>query len=154
MSELSPGDAIPDVVLADQNGEDVALRDLAGAPVMIFFYPRANTPGCTTQACAMRDLAPSVGDTTIVGISPDTSRKQANFDTKHGLGFTLLSDPDHVASEAFDVWKEKKLYGKTYMGVVRSAFLFDADGRLVAGFPKISPKDTPTKLLAAFEDMS
>lgn len=152
-SPLDVGDAVPSVVLADQTGDEVALAELP-RPLMVFFYPRANTPGCTTQACAMRDLAPEVPGVTIVGISPDTSRKQSNFDTKHELGYPLLADVDHVAAEAFGVWQEKKNYGKTYMGVVRSAFLIGDDGTVAAAFPKISPKDTAPKLLEALGELS
>lgn len=110
---------------------------------------RADTPGCTTQACGLRDVMGQVGETAIIGISPDTPAALATFDGKYGLGFTLLSDPDHATAEAFDVWHEKKMYGKTSMGIVRSAFLVGADGRLEQVWYKISPKDTPVRLLEA-----
>ena len=115
----------------------------------MYFYPRADTPGCTTQACGLRDVLGEVGDTAIIGISPDKPAALAKFDAKYGLGFTLLSDVDHAVAEAFGVWQEKKMYGKVSMGVVRSAFLIGADGRLEQVWYKISPKDTPTKLLEA-----
>ncbi|MEM9036748.1 MAG: thioredoxin-dependent thiol peroxidase [Actinomycetota bacterium] len=146
---LEPGDPAPDFALSDQDGNEVSLSSLAGRDVLLFFYPKASTPGCTNQACGMRDVAGDVGDAAIIGISPDTPRRQKNFDEKHALGFPLLSDPDHVVAEAFGVWGEKKLYGTTYLGVIRSAFLIGADGAIRAAFPKISPKDTPTKLLKA-----
>ena len=117
-----------------------------------FFYPQADTPGCTAQACGLRDVAGQVGDTTIIGISPDKPAAQEKFDDKYGLGFPLLADIDHEVAEAYGVWKEKKNYGKTYMGIERSAFLIDDDGTVEQAWYKISPKDTPLKLLAALGD--
>ena len=147
------GQPAPVFSLVDQHDRAVELSAHLGHKVLVYFYPRADTPGCTTQACALRDLIagapPALGDTAVIGISPDTPSKLAKFDEKYGLGFTLASDPDHVVAEAYGVWAEKKNYGKTYMGIVRSAFLVDEQGRLEAVWPKISPKDTPTKLLAA-----
>ena len=116
---------------------------------MVFFYPRASTPGCTQQACAVRDIAASVGDTAIVGVSPDKPSAQLKFDETYTLGYPLLSDVDHQVAEAFDVWKEKSNYGRTYMGIERSAFLISANGTIEQAWYKISPKDTPVKLLAA-----
>jgi peroxiredoxin Q/BCP len=149
MSQLTAGSPAPDFTLTDQHGTDVALGDFAGRKVLVFFYPKADTPGCTTQACGLRDVADDIGDTVVLGISPDLPPKLEKFDTKHDLGFTLLSDPDHTVAEAFGVWGEKKLYGKVYMGIVRSSFLIDEQGQLEQVWYKISPKDTPTKLLAA-----
>ena len=146
---LQPGDEAPPFELSDQHGEPVSLASLAGRKVLVYFYPRADTPGCTTQACGLRDIAGEVGDTVIVGISPDAPAALARFDAKHGLGFTLLSDPDHVVAEAYGAWGEKRMYGKAYEGVVRSAFLVDEGGRLAQVWPKISPKDTPTNLVKA-----
>jgi peroxiredoxin Q/BCP len=127
----------------------VSLADHAGRKVLVFFYPKADTPGCTTQACGLRDVADEIGDTVVLGISPDLPAKLERFDTKHDLGFTLLSDPEHQVAEAYGVWGEKKLYGKVYMGIIRSAFLIDEQGQLEQVWYKISPKDTPKKLLAA-----
>jgi peroxiredoxin Q/BCP len=118
----------------------------------VYFYPRADTPGCTQQACGLRDIAGQVGDTVILGISPDKPAALAKFRDKYGLNFDLLSDVDHSVAEAYDVWAEKKNYGKTYMGIVRSAFLIDADGSIRNAWYKISPKDTPTKLLEALAE--
>ena len=149
---LEPGDLAPDLTLLDQHGEPFTLsRSLEQRTAwhLVYFYPRADTPGCTTQACGLRDIAGDVGETVIVGISPDTPAKLAKFDAKHGLGFTLLSDPDHAVAEAYGAWGEKRMYGKAYEGVIRSAFLVDADGRLAQVWPKISPKDTPTNLVKA-----
>ncbi len=146
---LRPGDAAPAFELTDQHGNTVTLHEYAGRRVCVYFYPKADTPGCTQQSCSLRDLADQIGDTAIVGISPDNSAKQAKFDAKYTLGFPLLADTEHVVAEAFGVWKEKLLYGKKYMGVERSSFLIDADGRIEQAWYKISPKDTPTKLLEA-----
>jgi peroxiredoxin Q/BCP len=119
--------------------------------VLVFFYPKANTPGCTQQACALRDVAGQLGDTAILGISPDTSTAQKKFDDKYELGYPLLADTEHTVAEAYGVWQEKNNYGKKYMGVVRSAFLVGADGKVEHAWYKISPKDTPVKLLDALE---
>jgi len=121
--------------------------------VLVYFYPKADTPGCTTQSCGLRDLASDVGDTAIIGISPDAPERLAKFDAKYGLGFTLLSDPDHAVAERYGVWGEKSMYGRKYQGMIRSAFLIGADGKVVEAWPKISPNDTPTKLLTALEHL-
>ena len=120
--------------------------------MLVYFYPRADTPGCTQQACGLRDIADQVGDTVILGISPDKPAALAKFRDKYSLNFDLLSDLDHSVAEAYDVWQEKKNYGKTYMGIVRSAFLIGADGKIRNAWYKISPKDTPTKLLEALAE--
>jgi peroxiredoxin Q/BCP len=146
---LTPGHAAPAVSLTNQHGETVSLNTYRGRRVLIFFYPRANTPGCTQQACGLRDVAGQVGDTAILGISPDTPSAQKKFDDKFELGYPLLADVDHQVAEAYGVWKEKKNYGKTYMGIERSAFLVDAQGLIEQAWYKISPKDTPVKLLEA-----
>jgi thioredoxin-dependent peroxiredoxin len=149
---LNVGDRCPDVLLSNQQDEIVSVSDFAGRQVFIYFYPKADTPGCTQQSCLLRDLAGQIGDTVIIGISPDTSKRQAKFDNKYTLGFTLLADVDHVVAEAFGVWKEKSMYGKTYMGIERSAFLVSPEGVIERAWYKISPKDTPVKLLDALED--
>ncbi len=149
MTTLSVGDKAPAFTLTDQHGEKVQLSKLKGRRVLLFFYPKADTPGCTAQACGMRDVADQVGDAVILGVSPDKPEKQAKFDTKYGLGFPLLSDPEHTVAEAYGVWGEKKLYGKAYMGIVRSAFLIDEKGKIAQALYKVSPKDTPVKLLKA-----
>ena len=143
------GKKAPAFTLLDQHEEKVQLSKLAGRKVLVYFYPRADTPGCTTQACGLRDIAGDVGDTVIIGISPDKPSKLKKFDDKYGLGFTLLSDEDHAVAEKYGVWVEKKNYGKTYMGVQRSAFLIDETGKVEKAWPKISPADTPKNLLAA-----
>ncbi len=146
---LSAGDPAPAFSLSNQRGETVDSASLTGRTVLVYFYPKADTPGCTTQACGLRDLAGQIGDTAIVGISPDKVPALAKFADKHTLGFDLLSDTDHAIAEAFDVWKEKKNYGKVYMGIERSAFLIGSDGTVRNAWYKISAKDTPTKLLEA-----
>ena len=123
MSTPQEGKKAPTIALPDQNGEPVKLSSFKGRRVLVYFYPKADTPGCTIQACGLRDIAGQIGDTVILGISPDKPPRLKKFDDKYGLGFTLLSDEDHAVAEAYGVWVEKKNYGKTYMGVQRSAFL-------------------------------
>ncbi len=151
-SKLTSGDRAPAFHLTDQHGDKHRLSEFKGRKVMLFFYPKANTGGCTNQACGLRDVADEIGDTVILGISPDEPAKQLAWDEKHSLGFGLLSDPDHAVADKYGVWGEKKLYGKTYMGIVRSAFLIDEKGKVAHAWYKISPKDTPKKLLAALEE--
>ena len=139
----------PAFTLPDQHEQRVRLSSFQGSKVLVYFYPKADTPGCTTQACGLRDISGQIGDTVIIGISPDKPAKLKKFDEKYGLGFTLLSDEDHAVAEKYGVWVLKKNYGKEYMGVQRSAFLVDEDGKIERAWPKISPKDTPTNLLAA-----
>ena len=150
---LAPGDLAPDLALLDQHGEQRTLADFRGRPVLLYFYPKASTPGCTTQSCELRDIKDEIGDAQIVGVSPDPPNRQASFDDKYGLGFPLLADTEHRLADAFGVWGDKKLYGKTYQGVIRSAFLLDRNGRIAAAFAKISPKDTPKKLLKALGEL-
>ena len=119
------------------------------AKTLIYFYPKADTPGCTTQACGLRDARSEIGDTVVLGISPDKPAAQAKFDTKYSLGFPLLSDVDHAVAEAYGAWGEKSMYGKKYMGIIRSAFLVDEKGKIAQAWPKISPKDTPENLKKA-----
>ena len=115
--------------------------------MLVYFYPKADTPGCTQQACGLRDILPKVGDTSVVGISPDKPGKQLKFDEKYTLGFPLLADEDHAVAEAYGVWQEKSMYGRKYMGILRSAFLIDEKGKVEQAWYKISPKDTATNLL-------
>ena len=146
------GEMAPDFSLPDQHGNTVTLAGRRGHRTLVFFYPKANTPGCTQQACGLRDVAAALDGTVIVGISPDKPAAQQRFDDKFSLGYDLLADTDHAVAEAFGVWQEKALYGKKYMGIVRSAFLIDAQGTIEQAWYKISPKDTPLKLLAALKD--
>ena len=148
---VTEGSKSPKFDLLDQRGERVRLADFAGRKVLVYFYPKADTPGCTKQSCGLRDIAGEIGNTAIIGISPDKPAKLARFDEKYSLGFTLLSDEDHAVAEAFGVWVEKSMYGKKYMGVQRSSFLIDGTGRVERAWPKISPADTPTELLRALD---
>jgi len=146
---LTPGDRAPAFGLKDQTGTTVRLSQYKGRKVLVFFYPKADTPGCTTQACGLRDVLDDIGDVAVIGISPDAPDKQARFDEKYDLGFPLLSDADHAVAEKYGVWGEKKLYGRAYMGIVRSAFLIDERGKVEQAWYKISPKATPERLLAS-----
>jgi thioredoxin-dependent peroxiredoxin len=156
MAQLQVGDAAPDFTLTDQDGNAVSLQSLLGKNVVIFFYPKALTPGCTTQACELRDAAPGLAghNAAVFGISPDRPELQKRFDDKHGLGYPLLADTDHAVAEAFGVWGEKVNYGKKYMGIIRSAFVIDASGKIAATFYKVSPKDTVPKATKALEALS
>jgi peroxiredoxin Q/BCP len=144
---LKPGDKAPAFTLLDQDGNRVKLSDFKGRKVLVYFYPKADTPGCTKQACGLRDVMPKVGDTVVLGMSPDKPAKQKKFDEKYSLGFPLLADEDHAVAEKFDVWTEKSMYGKKYMGILRSAFLIDEKGKIAEAWYKISPQDTATNLL-------
>lgn len=146
---LKVGDKAPAFSLLDQSGKKAKLSDYKGRKVLVYFYPKADTPGCTTQACGLRDVLGDIGEAAVIGISPDPPTRQAKFDEKYGLGFPLLADEDHAVAEAYGVWGEKKNYGKTYMGIIRSAFLVDEQGKLAEVWYKISPADTPKNLLAA-----
>ena len=146
---LSPGKKAPSFALLDQDGNTVKLSSFAGRRVLVYFYPKADTPGCTQQSCGLRDVAKKIGDTAIVGISPDTPAKQKKFADKFDLPFPLLGDTEHVVAEKYFVWKEKSMYGRKYMGIERSAFLVGVDGKIEHAWYKVSPKDTPTNLLAA-----
>ncbi len=146
---LTVGDRAPAFGLRDQTGTTVRLSQFKGRKVLVFFYPKADTPGCTTQACGLRDVLGDIGDVAVIGISPDEPERQARFDEKYGLGFPLLSDADHAVAEKYGVWGEKKLYGRAYMGIVRSAFLIDERGKVEQAWYKISPKATPERLLAS-----
>ena len=149
--ELKAGDPAPDFALEDQHGNTVKLSDFRGQKVVVYFYPKADTPGCTTQACSLRDAQEplQVAGATVIGISPDKPQAQAKFDAKYGLGFKLLSDPDHAVADAYGAWGERSMYGKKYMGIVRSAFVIDEMGAVVEPLYKISPKDTVPKALQA-----
>lgn len=146
---LQSGDKAPAFDLLDQDENHVTLAGLKGHKVLVYFYPKADTPGCTTQACGLNDVLGQVGDTVVLGISPDKPSKQLKFAQKYSLGFQLLSDPEHTVAEAFDVWQEKSMYGRKYMGILRSAFLIDEKGKIAEAWYKVSPADTPKNLLKA-----
>lgn len=148
---LKSGDKAPALSLVDQHGKNVSLKDFAKRKVLLYFFPKADTPGCTVQSCLLRDIKKEIGTTAIVGVSPDEPAKQHKFDKKYRLGFTLLADTDHKVAKAYKVWKKKSMYGREYMGIERSAFLIDGQGKILDAWYKISPKDTPTSLLEALE---
>jgi peroxiredoxin Q/BCP len=141
------GAAAPAWSMPASGGRTVSSAALKGKPYLLYFYPKADTPGCTTQSCLLRDIAGDIGDTAIVGISPDAPAKQKKFDDKYGFGFPLLADEDHTVAEKYGVWAEKTNYGKKYMGIVRSAFVIDEAGKLTGVFYKVSPKDTVGRVL-------
>lgn len=147
--KLQAGDRAPAIGLKDQNGQIVRLSSFKGQKVLVYFYPKADTPGCTKQSCGLRDIAGEIGTTAIVGVSPDLPDKQQRFDDKYSLGFPLLSDSDHKVAEAYGVWGEKVNYGRKYMGIVRSAFLIDEKGKVQEAWYKVSANDTPKNLLKA-----
>ncbi|MFT4624290.1 MAG: peroxiredoxin Q/BCP [Myxococcota bacterium] len=139
---LARGATVAEFSLPDQEGTPVAWSSFRGRPVVVFFYPKANTPGCTTEACDFRDLASefaAVG-AAVIGISADSVRKQANWASKHSLGFPLLSDPAREVLEPWGVWGAKKLYGREYQGIHRTTVLFDAEGRVAEVWPKVKVK--------------
>ena len=153
MAELTVGKKAPAFTLTDQDGNKVKLADFVGRKVVVYFYPRADTPGCTQQSCNLRDAMPDLKKlkAVVLGISADSPAKQKKFDDKYGLGFPLLADEDHAIAEKYGVWAEKTNYGKKYMGIVRSAFVVDEAGKLAGVFYKVSPKDTVPKALAALQ---
>ena len=146
---LKAGDKAPAIELVDQHGQAFTLKKLGKRKTLVYFYPKADTPGCTQQSCLLRDISKDIGRTAIVGVSPDNPSKQLKFDNKYSLGFPLLADTDHVVSKAYKVWKKKSMYGREYMGIERSAFLIDGNGVILHAWYKISPKDTPTNLITA-----
>jgi thioredoxin-dependent peroxiredoxin len=151
MTTLAAGDTAPDFALPDQSGRTVRLSDLRGRRVLVYFYPEADTPGCTTQSCAVRDARSDLDglEVDVLGISPSGVEAQAAFDTKFSLGFPLLSDPDHAVAEAYGAWSERSMYGTRYLGIVRSSFLIDPQGRVEGAWYKVSPRDTVPRALAA-----
>ncbi len=151
---LSEGVKAPDFTLADKDGREVSLHDFAGKKVVVYFYPKDNTPGCTRQACAFRDAYAEFGqkDVTVIGISRDSVKSHQNFAGKYELPFILLSDPQLAAIQAYDVWQEKKMYGKTTMGVVRSTYVIDENGMIVKVFPKAKPDTNATEILQWLEE--
>lgn len=144
------GEPAPDFELPDQDGNPVKLSDFRGKKVILFAYPQADTPGCTTQACGFRDNFPRIqtANAVVLGISPDTPAELAQWKAKIKLPYTLLADPDHRVLEAWGVWGEKSAYGKTYMGVIRSHWVIDEQGVVIDAQIKIKPEDSVQKALA------
>jgi peroxiredoxin Q/BCP len=151
---LEPGQAAPDFSLLDQDGERLALTDLRGGTVVLYFYPRADTPGCTTQACGIRDRGDeyAAAGARVVGVSPDEPEALKKFAGKLDLDFTLLADPDHAVAEAYGAWGEKSMYGKKYMGILRTTFIVDAEGKITHVFPKVQPKKHDALVLKALTE--
>lgn len=150
---LKEGDKAPGFTLPDQDGKKVKLSDFKGETVVLCFYPRADTPGCTAQACGIRDRSDeyAAAGAKVIGISPDEPEKIKKFDDKYGLGFTLLGDVDHEVAEKYGAWGEKSMYGKKYMGMLRSTFIIDPKGKIAKVFPKVQPKKHDHLVLKALE---
>ena len=148
---LIVGAKAPEIKLNDDAGNAFKLSALKGKTVVLFFYPKADTPGCTKEACEFRDAGPTFTkkDTVILGISPDDAQAQAKFKTKFGLPYLLLCDTEHAVAEAYGVWKEKSMYGKKYMGIERTTFVIGADGKIVKIFDKVKPEGHAEQVLAA-----
>jgi peroxiredoxin len=146
---LEIGTQAPDFTLPDQNGNMHSLSEYRGKKVILYFYPKDNTPGCTKQACGFAERFPQFTEkgAVVLGISKDSVASHKKFEEKYGLPFTLLADPELVAIQAYDVWQEKKNYGKTYMGVVRSTYLIDENGKIVKAFDKVKAADNPEQML-------
>jgi thioredoxin-dependent peroxiredoxin len=153
---LAEGDKAPDFSLPDQSGEQVKLSDLRGETVVLYFYPRADTPGCTTQACGVRDRNAdyAAAGARVIGISPDEVKAIDKFAGKYDLDFTLLADSDHSVADAYGTWVEKSMYGKKYMGVQRATFIIDPDGKVAKVFPKVSPKKHDDLVLKALGELA
>ena len=155
MPKLRTGDIAPDFELSDQSGENVKLSDYRGRKVLVYFYPKADTPGCTKQACSVRDnLERLVGEgVEVLGVSGDSISKQKKFYDKHGLGFKLLSDGDTKIAHDYGVLGEKSMFGKSYIGINRSAFLIDEEGKVAGAWYKIKPLETVDTVISAVEAM-
>jgi thioredoxin-dependent peroxiredoxin len=152
---IAAGDSAPDFTLADQGGNEVTLSDLRGETVVLYFYPRADTPGCTIQACGVRDRGAEyrAAGARVLGVSPDTVKDVKKFADKFDLDFTLLADADHAVAEKYGVWGERSMYGRTYMGVQRTTFLIDPEGSVAKLFPNVSPKTHDDMVLAALGEL-
>jgi peroxiredoxin Q/BCP len=152
---LAEGDAAPNFTLPDQDGNEVALSDLRGETVVLYFYPRADTPGCTTQACGVRDRSDeyAAAGARVIGVSPDEPAALKKFAGKYDLGFTLLGDADHAVADSYGAWGEKSMYGKKYMGMLRSSFIIDPQGKIAGVFPKVQPKKHDALILKALAEL-
>jgi peroxiredoxin Q/BCP len=152
---LKEGSKAPDFTLATDSGEKFKLSSLKGKNVVLYFYPKSDTPGCTTEACEFRDqnAAYAKADTVVIGVSPDPVKAQAKFRTKFDLPFTLLADEEHAAAEKYGVWVEKSMYGKKYMGVERSTFVINKEGKIAKIFPKVKPAGHAAEVLAALGEL-
>jgi len=151
---LQPGDKAPDFTLQDQNGDDVSLSALRGQSVVLYFYPKADTPGCTTQACGVRDHRADYeqAGAVVLGVSPDPVKAIKKFDDKYGLSFPLLADEGHKVAEAYGVWAEKSMYGRTYMGNERTTFVIGPDGLIQEVFRAVKPAEHDELVLGALSN--
>jgi peroxiredoxin Q/BCP len=151
---LKEGTTAPAFKTTDANGETVSLKDLRGQKVVLYFYPKDDTPGCTKEACSFRDEFATFKKRgiTVLGVSPDNEKSHKKFETKYKLPFTLLADTDHAIAESYGVWGEKKFMGRTYMGVQRSTFLIDEKGKIKKVFEKVKPEDHASEVLEAFAE--
>jgi peroxiredoxin Q/BCP len=151
---IKEGTTAPAFKTTDANGETVSLKDLRGQKVVLYFYPKDDTPGCTKEACSFRDSFAKYKKSgiTVLGVSPDSEASHKKFETKYKLPFTLLADKDHSIAEAYGVWGEKKFMGRTYMGVLRTTFLIDEKGKIKKVFEKVKPEDHASEVLEAFAD--
>jgi peroxiredoxin Q/BCP len=154
-STIEIGKPAPKFTLSDQDGNSVSLKDLKGSWVVLYFYPRDDTPGCTVEACEFTEGIEAFAglDAVVLGCSPDSPEKHQKFITKHGLGVRLLSDPDHEVLEAYGAWGEKKMYGRTSMGVIRSTVLIDPKGRIAHHWPKVKAKGHADKVREQLEQL-
>jgi thioredoxin-dependent peroxiredoxin len=153
---IEQGTTAPDFTLPDQEGEPVSLADFRGSPVVLYFYPKADTPGCTTQACGIRDHRADyeAAGAVVLGVSPDPVKAVKKFADKQSLNFRLLADEDHAVCDLYGVWAEKSMYGRTYWGALRSTFIIDADGAVAKVFPKVSPKTHDDVVLEALRELA
>ena len=151
MDKLQAGDVAPDFEAVTDEGAKVKLSDYRGKRVVLYFYPKDDTPGCTTQACDFRDRYPAIEEknAVVLGVSPDDEKSHVKFKSKFNLPFTLLVDEDHAIAEAYGVWGEKTNYGKTYMGIIRSNFVIDEQGKLIKTLYNIKPAESANETLAA-----
>jgi peroxiredoxin Q/BCP len=146
---LDVGAPFPNFNLPDQDGNTVSSDDLKGQKLVIYFYPKDDTTGCTAEACEFRDVLPSIPGATVIGVSPDDSKSHKKFATKYGLNFTLLADTEHSLADALGVWVEKSMYGKKYMGIERSTFIVDETGSILKVFRKVKPQGHAAEVIAA-----
>ena len=153
---VEAGQEAPEFELADQDGRTVRLSELRGGPLVLYFYPKADTPGCTTQACGVRDHQAdyAAAGATVIGVSPDSVEKIKKFHAGQGLNFTLLADTDHAVAEQYGAWGEKSMYGKKYMGVNRMTFIIGPDGTVAHVIPKASPKTHDDVVLKALGEIA
>jgi thioredoxin-dependent peroxiredoxin len=153
---IETGATAPQFTLPDQDGEPVSLSDYAGKTVILYFYPKASTPGCTVQACGVRDHLPNYAEAgaVVIGVSPDSVKRVRKFADEQALDFTLLADEDHVVCEAYGVWAEKSMYGRRYLGALRATFIIGPDGIVAHVIPRVTPRTHDDEVLAVLEQLA